>query len=245
MASQWYYTKSGDQLGPVSSTQLRQLAASGEIGRTDHVFKVGAKDWITAMSVKDLFPTTPATVPTPVPPPAPSLPASSVFVTAELASGVEQSNPISMRPLHERRGTERRARYSHAAQKPISIWDFFDVRFQRYLTPVIIRIAWGLCLVLAFLGVTLAGVLLLSPKLPQSASSMARYLPRHTEFHSSGIERERTSDSFGYRLFVWLSFVVASAIFLWTARIIFESIIVLFNIAKSLTSIEQATHGSI
>ena len=45
MSTEWFYTKDGEQLGPVSSKQLSQLAASGELQPTDLVWKEGAPDW--------------------------------------------------------------------------------------------------------------------------------------------------------------------------------------------------------
>ncbi len=68
MASQWYYTKNGEHIGPVSSSQLRQLAASGGVKRNDYVFKVGTKDWVTADKVKGLIPATSTAFPPPFPP---------------------------------------------------------------------------------------------------------------------------------------------------------------------------------
>jgi hypothetical protein len=52
----WYYTKDGKQQGPVSSSQLRQLAQSGQLLPTDMVFKEGGTEWKLASSVSNLFP---------------------------------------------------------------------------------------------------------------------------------------------------------------------------------------------
>jgi hypothetical protein len=44
--SQWYYSKSGRQLGPVPESELSRLAASGEIDpATDLVWREGMDDW--------------------------------------------------------------------------------------------------------------------------------------------------------------------------------------------------------
>jgi hypothetical protein len=66
MSTEWFYTKDGEQLGPVSSKQLSQLAASGELQPTDLVWKEGAPDWKPASIVKGLFAET-TTPPPPVP----------------------------------------------------------------------------------------------------------------------------------------------------------------------------------
>jgi hypothetical protein len=51
----WWYTKNGERQGPVSSSQLRQLAASGELQPTDMVFKDGGTEWKLASTVSNLF----------------------------------------------------------------------------------------------------------------------------------------------------------------------------------------------
>lgn len=55
MASQWYYGKDGQRLGPVSSSQLKELAASGTIRPTDLVWKQGMSSWAEAHNVQGLF----------------------------------------------------------------------------------------------------------------------------------------------------------------------------------------------
>jgi hypothetical protein len=52
----WYYAKEGRQHGPVSSSQLRQMAQSGELLPEDLVFKEGSSNWIAASTVQGLFP---------------------------------------------------------------------------------------------------------------------------------------------------------------------------------------------
>lgn len=57
MASEWYYTSNGKQApGPVSSSQLRELAATGRLLPTDLVWKEGMENWEPAGSIKSLFP---------------------------------------------------------------------------------------------------------------------------------------------------------------------------------------------
>jgi hypothetical protein len=57
MASNWYYSKNGQKFGPVSSTQLKSLAISGEIQSEDLVWKDGMEKWVKADRVKSLFAT--------------------------------------------------------------------------------------------------------------------------------------------------------------------------------------------
>ena len=48
MAEMWYYTSEGKQMEPVSSGELRQLAASGLLKPTDMVWKEGMPKWVRA-----------------------------------------------------------------------------------------------------------------------------------------------------------------------------------------------------
>jgi len=54
--SHWYYAQDDQQLGPVSSAELRKLAASGQLAPDDLVWRDGMEDWVTARVVKGLFP---------------------------------------------------------------------------------------------------------------------------------------------------------------------------------------------
>jgi hypothetical protein len=74
MADVWYYAQNGQQAGPVSASQLQQLARSGQIQATDLVWKEGLAQWVQAKAIKGLFPAQAEPVPvaqaTPVPAPA-------------------------------------------------------------------------------------------------------------------------------------------------------------------------------
>lgn len=57
MANEWHYTLNGQQAAaPVTSAQLKQLAASGQLKPTDLLWQDGMLDWVPASSVKGLFP---------------------------------------------------------------------------------------------------------------------------------------------------------------------------------------------
>lgn len=55
-ATSWFYQKSGQELGPVSSSDLKRLAASGELLATDVVRTESRLQWTAASNVKGLFP---------------------------------------------------------------------------------------------------------------------------------------------------------------------------------------------
>jgi hypothetical protein len=55
---QWYLGRGKKPVGPYSPTQIRQMAAAGQIGPDDMLKKDGAPNWISAGSVKGLFSST-------------------------------------------------------------------------------------------------------------------------------------------------------------------------------------------
>ena len=52
---EWYYTRNKEPCGPVNSTQLKELAAQGELLPTDLVWKDGMSEWVSAATLKSLF----------------------------------------------------------------------------------------------------------------------------------------------------------------------------------------------
>jgi hypothetical protein len=56
MSTEWYYSSSGQKVGPVSENQIRQLAASGKLAASDLIWRAGQPNWVSAGSVPGLFP---------------------------------------------------------------------------------------------------------------------------------------------------------------------------------------------
>jgi hypothetical protein len=57
MANEWHYTLNGQQAAtPISTAQLKQLAASGQLQPNDMVWQEGMTGWMPASSIKGLFP---------------------------------------------------------------------------------------------------------------------------------------------------------------------------------------------
>lgn len=54
-AQQWYYRKDNARFGPVSSSELKKLAASGELAPTDLLRGIGMSEWVPASKIKGLF----------------------------------------------------------------------------------------------------------------------------------------------------------------------------------------------
>lgn len=55
MASEWFYQVMGEQVGPVSGTELRKLAQHGTINRDTQVRKGSNGNWVPAERVNGLF----------------------------------------------------------------------------------------------------------------------------------------------------------------------------------------------
>jgi hypothetical protein len=70
MADLWYYAQNGQQLGPVPSEQLQQLAAGGQLQPFDLIWKEGMPSWVEASTVQGLY-QHPGPVPAAPRPPAP------------------------------------------------------------------------------------------------------------------------------------------------------------------------------
>src|SRR4051794_39255705 len=76
MSDRWYYSHAGDKLGPFSGRQLHDLALSGQISRSDTVWKDGVEGGVPAEKVKHLFaPAGPEVSPTAVVQPPAAAPA--------------------------------------------------------------------------------------------------------------------------------------------------------------------------
>src|SRR5476651_78654 len=52
---QWYYARDEKQFGPVSATELKQLADSGQIAPDDLLWREGMDAWTTAVNLRGLF----------------------------------------------------------------------------------------------------------------------------------------------------------------------------------------------
>lgn len=55
METNWFYSIDNEEIGPVSSQVLKQLAKSGSIQPFDLVWKEGMSDWVEAQQIKGLF----------------------------------------------------------------------------------------------------------------------------------------------------------------------------------------------
>ncbi len=52
----WYYARGEAEQGPISTSQIKALAAAGALRRDDLVWKEGMENWLPASDVEELFP---------------------------------------------------------------------------------------------------------------------------------------------------------------------------------------------
>jgi hypothetical protein len=52
---QWYYARDNKQFGPVSATELKQLAEAGRLTPDDLLWREGMDAWATAINLRGLF----------------------------------------------------------------------------------------------------------------------------------------------------------------------------------------------
>jgi len=52
----WYYARGDNEQGPISTAQIKSLAATGALRRDDLVWKEGMENWLPARDVGELFP---------------------------------------------------------------------------------------------------------------------------------------------------------------------------------------------
>lgn len=145
------------------------------------------------------------------------------------------------RPLTMSRIIDRRFQPSN------SLWDLFDLKFEKYVTPLIIRVTWMIVLLIAGLWiVTILGMLVLAllPEMDLPKSNSIRRGPE-VEFTTPAAFSESPMPStvawLTNRLLVVLaaltSIVGVGLMVLWI-RVSLETVIVIFNIAKTLTSMD-------
>ncbi|MEZ5945169.1 MAG: DUF4339 domain-containing protein [Planctomycetaceae bacterium] len=56
MAANWHYAKGGEKHGPITSAQLKEMAAEGQLSPDDLVWREDMKEWRKASTLKGLFP---------------------------------------------------------------------------------------------------------------------------------------------------------------------------------------------
>lgn len=66
MDQEWYYTIGGRQTGPISLSELNNLAITGQLLQTDMIWKTGMPGWVKANNLSGLFDTPNPDAPPPI-----------------------------------------------------------------------------------------------------------------------------------------------------------------------------------
>ncbi len=95
-SQEWFYTKDGQRVGPVSLEELQTLAASGGLQPSDMVWKQGMAQWTPAVSVSELGTSL-------MPPPLPKVvPASPPPLSTGRRMGEDSTRVLAKSPISER-----------------------------------------------------------------------------------------------------------------------------------------------
>jgi hypothetical protein len=99
MANEWHYTQNNQPAAaPVSTAELKQLAASGRLQPTDLVWQEGMPNWVLASSIKGLFSSTRSA----------ELPVTSPADSASVKERAEPSKPREKEKTREREPAARK-----------------------------------------------------------------------------------------------------------------------------------------
>ncbi len=94
--SSWFVATEGEPKGPFTPSQLRQLAATGRIGRETLICPAGTENWVKAGQAKGLFP---ALEPADVATSAPALASNSVLSSVADAATSVSPVPLAVQPV--------------------------------------------------------------------------------------------------------------------------------------------------
>lgn len=121
------------------------------------------------------------------------------------------------------------------------IVELLDLRFQRYLTPWIVRLTWSL--VLAGAALLTGAIVFENVYSLMSGQSfffaIARDVPAIPPLRIGNDQMAR----YGIRFITMLVYIMATAFTLLYVRVFLEGVIVLFNIAATLTKIHGVAEG--
>jgi hypothetical protein len=93
VASEWYYMRDGERHGPVAAGVLRELAARGQLRRTDQVWSEGQTAWVPAANLRGLFPNRSSRDKSPVVPATPH--AAKPPVSVPTSGAAQTPNPFA------------------------------------------------------------------------------------------------------------------------------------------------------
>jgi uncharacterized membrane protein YhaH (DUF805 family) len=140
MAESWHVSINGALKGPLTSEQVRLLAARGQLQTTDHVWKEGMSDWVAASSIRGLFPQQPTAPQIAAgPPPLSPFPAVASSGSSRVVSA--RSSPVSFSEAATR-GFAKLFDFSGRATRP-EFWWFYLLAILIWLPVFFIAVNAG------------------------------------------------------------------------------------------------------
>jgi hypothetical protein len=128
---------------------------------------------------------------------------------------------------------------SRIRERPVTLLDIFDLTFARFVTPIIVKIIWGIFMVLAGLWLLFTTYMLAMSLIATSPAGMS----------SSPFGRGPSLGSESRLILALIQIVfyvfqvaMTGAMLLWV-RVALESIMTLFSISNSLKSIDRKTRA--
>ncbi len=177
----------------------------------------------------------------PLPPAVPAMPAMERESTSDRSTGQRASS--RSRPSSRRRSPR-------LSTPSTSLLDLFDFKFEKYLTPWIIRITWGLVLGCAAMWIMAIGLGIVATWMPESTQARerpeARERPNATrlEFIAPNAEAPIWLRKRLITTVAGITGCIAVIIAVLWIRVSLETVIVVFNMAKSLASIDETLGDS-
>lgn len=176
----WYYARDNRQMGPVSSAELKRLAAVGQLAVDDLIWREGMDEWAPAGRVKGLFPLRDAAAAepaAPAPPPSPAPAASDVRLAESLAAAAPPAPPeppaaAAPSPADQPRAEQPPTAAGPAAPRPALLEPVARDPLSPGLRLVLIlaqAVLWATCVMVVILG----GLMLLGVKSKAGAEQQA------------------------------------------------------------------------
>mgnify|MGYP001162772643 CR=1 FL=1 len=172
--------------------------------------------------------------PIPTTPAAPVTPSAPLPTAVQVAAAVAPSAPTSNLNIKPGQSNFRKA-LKQRFEPSDSIFDLFDWKFQKYVTPLIIRLTWKMVVAFFLCGLV---YYLVGPEIWAELAA-----PRPTE--SLVPETEFRAPEWFFMLVKRFFQILAMILPLLWIRVVLESMIVIFNIASGISEIEQNTSGRI
>jgi hypothetical protein len=152
---EWFYAQGDQQLGPVSASDLKQLAASGTLQPADLVWREGMADWAEAQNIKGLFDADARIPPVAAPPAAkpataPGIPGEVPSAPPQMPRGDEDATPLGR--------TRRREARLQAARHP---FDMLLQTIRDQCTARLIDSAARMCVLVGHFGLYAAMIVCL------------------------------------------------------------------------------------